>query len=270
VQNLWFTAYEVEGVEGNMLQKIFAINRKLCDTIEPLLPQVKMSPEQMRELYKETVAKAVKSKPDQVIVDAGGGKVCLFAKCIHPASRAHIIAVDASEELLKRNRDVEDKRVADLAQGNIPLEADEADVIASSWLLEHLQRPEHFFEDSRRVLKPGGYFIHLLPCKFAPFALINQALPGNIRLQLLHFFDPISKQGRGFDAFYYYCYYSGINMLLQRYGFEVVEIRLGYYQSWYFKFFLPLFLLSALYELLIQSLRVKNLAPYVLIVARKK
>ena len=253
-----------------MLQKIFDINRKLCDKIELQLPQVKTSPAEIMELYKKTVAKAVNVKLDQIIVDAGGGTQCLFAEYVDPAAKAHIIAVDASEELLRRNTDVEDKRVADLAQGSIPLEAEEADIIASSWLLEHLQKPEHFIDDSRRVLKTGGCFIHVLPCKFAPFALINQALPENIRLQLLHFFDPASKQGRGFDAFYNHCYYSGINMLLQRYGFEVVEIRLGYYQSWYFKFFVPLFLISALYELLIQSLRAKNLAPYMLIVARKK
>ncbi len=50
----------------------------------------------------------------------------------------------------------------------------------------------------------------------------------------------------------------------------MVGVHTSYYQSQYFDFFVPLYLVSALYEALIQALGVKNLCAYLLIVARKK
>ena len=45
---------------------------------------------------------------------------------------------------------------------------------------------------------------------------------------------------------------------------------LSYYQSRYFGFFVPLYLMSALYEALIRALGIRDLSAYLLIVARKR
>jgi 2-polyprenyl-6-hydroxyphenyl methylase/3-demethylubiquinone-9 3-methyltransferase len=119
--------------------------------------------------------------------------------------------------------------------------------------LEHLEDLESFVANSGRSLKGGGYFVHLFPCGRAPFALINRALPRRVSRKILYFFMPESKGICGFPAFYDRCYPSGIEGVLGRNGFEVVETRVSYYQSEYFSFFAPLYIASAAYELLVRG-----------------
>lgn len=119
------------------------------------------------------------------------------------------------------------------------------------------------------ALKSGGHFVHLFPCKFAPFALINQILPNRVSREVLHFFMPESKGICGFPAFYDRCYPSGIEGVLKRDGFEVVETHAGYCQSDYFSFFVPLYLASAAYELVVRWLGARDLRACVLVAARK-
>ncbi len=82
---------------------------------------------------------------------------------------------------------------------------------------------------------------------------MNQVLPEWLSRRLLYFFIPKSKGINGFPAYYNNCYYRAIKKLLERNGFRIVDLRPSYYQSAYFDFFAPLFLVNALYEFLVQS-----------------
>jgi hypothetical protein len=130
-----------------------------------------------------------------------------------------------------------------------------------------LASPGDFVKHSRRVLKPGGYAIHVFPCKFALFALINQLLPTTLSNKVLFYFQPEALGKSGFPAYYRDCYYSKIKQIYLENGFVLKEIYDYHSQSWYFDFFLPLFLISAGYE--IMTLPVKNLASYLLTVIQK-
>jgi hypothetical protein len=146
------------------------------------------------------------------------------------------------------------------------------DLVVSRWVLEHLQDLEAFVTGSSRSLKKGGYSIHMFPSKFAPFALINQALPKNLSRRVFDLFVP-EYQEKGihrFPAFYDRLYYSAIKALFEKHDFEVERTHLSYWQSPYFSFFLPLFVASAFYEILLYALGLKNLCAYVVVVARKK
>jgi len=211
------------------------------------------------------------SRSGQVVVDVGGGRSCPFAKYRDPAAQTKIIAVDVLEEELRQNEDVDERRAANITQG-LPFEADEIDLLVSRWVLEHLESTDNFFESSEVALKREGYSIHLFASRFAPFALINQALPDILVDKVNDFFlSRGSKSGRRrFPAVYDHCYYSGIEKLLENHGFEMVDVHLNYYQARYFSFFFPLFLANALYEMLILALGAKNLAAHILVIARKK
>ena len=249
-----------------MLHRFLATNRKACGRIQPYLPQAKKN---IFVLYEEIVARHMNARAGQIVVDVGGGKSCKFARYRDPASGTKIIAVDVSEEDLNHNTDVDETRVADIMR-DLPFDSEEADLLVSRSVLEHLEDLDSFVVNSERVLKRQGYSIHVFPSRFAPFALINRALPNFLGKKVLHFFISGSEGIQGFPAFYDDCYYSGIKGLLERRGFDVVDTRLGYYQSPYFNFFLPLFLTSAAYEMLVRALGIKNLAAYVLVVARKR
>lgn len=249
-----------------MLGRFLEFNRRICRALEGYFPQAKVY---VYGLYNEAVARRMNSRSGQIVADIGGGKSCSFAKRRDPKVGARIIAVDVSGEALGENSDVDETRVADVTR-ELPFSPEEIDLIASSSVLEHLSNLEGFVVNSRSALKSGGYFIHFFPCKFAPFAVINQILPRVVSRKLLFSLRPDMKGIGGFPAFYDNCYYSAITALLDKHGFDVVDVRFDYYQSTYYFFFVPLFLLSALYEMVISRLEIKNLSAYMLVVARKK
>ena len=250
-----------------MIRKLIAVNQKACDWLELYLPQARTAI--IGDTYERVVAKYMNSRPGQVVVDVGAGKSSPFAKYKNPALQTKIVGVDISDEELKYNVDVDETCVANIML-DLPFETEGIDLIISRAVLEHLENVESFIANSRRVLTVGGYFIHLFPSKFAPFALINQFLPNFVAKKVLYFISSEARGVQGFPAFYDRTYYSGISRLLKQYNFKVIGVHLGYYQSPYFNFFVPLFLASAIYEMLIRELGAKDLAPYVLIVARKE
>ncbi|MGI8631532.1 MAG: class I SAM-dependent methyltransferase [Solirubrobacterales bacterium] len=203
-----------------------------------------------------------------VVVDVGGGKRCDFAGLRAPGRDIRIVAVDIAPEQLEHNDDVDEKRVADVTKG-LPFGDEEADVIASRSVLEHLRDIEAFVMEANRVLKPGGYFIHLLPSKFSPVSIANQLLPNAAAKAILHFAIPGSRGKLGFPAFYDRCYPSAMERVLVGNGLEVEAMHLGFHQRDYFDFAFPLFAVNSLYELIVFSLGLRDLCAVMLIVARK-
>lgn len=248
-----------------MLQEFFSLNRKLCLKLEKFLPQVKP---RALDLYKQKVAQFMNSKSDQTIVDVGGGNLCPFAKYKEPLKKTTIIAVDLSKKAMKNNRLVDEKRVANISH-KLPFKNEAVDIFTSRWVFEHLKEPEKFIALSKSKLRQNGLHIHLFASKWAPFALLSQALPKYLPEKILHFLNPKIKDKVGMASFYNQCSYSAMRRLFEKHGFEIIETHVSYYQSQYYDFFLPLFLLSAFYEILLKTLSLKNLAAYVLIVARK-
>lgn len=256
-----------------ILDRFFEMNRSLCRRIGRFLPQSK--PIQQFEghplfrLYEKVVVRYMNSRPNQVVLDIGGGEACTFAKYRDPAVNATIVAVDVSEKAMMNNVDVNEKKVADVTE-DLSFGDQEVDLVVSRTLLEHLHNIEIFIADSNRVLKKNGYFISLFPSKFAPFALINRMLPVSLSSKLLYYLIPRGRGFTGYPAYYDRCYYSAVKSLLEKHGFEIVDVHLNYSQSHYFSFFVPLYLLSALYEIILQAVGARNLCAYVLVVARKK
>jgi SAM-dependent methyltransferase len=249
----------------NVITALMLKNKAICDAIEHYLPQAI----DYKKEYEEAIARYMNVlQPPAIIVDAGGGQKCDFARYRDIGSGVRIIAVDVSEDELANNHDVDEKRVADVTK-DLPFKTGEVDMVVSYSLFEHLRNSEAFVINSSRVLKPGGYFIHLFASKFAPFAIANQLLPTELSKRLLKMLKPESS-GIGFDAYYDKAYASAITQLLIRHGFEVVSLRTRYYQSRYWDFFVPLFLLSVLYELVVYTIDAENLAAHVLVVAKKR
>jgi 2-polyprenyl-6-hydroxyphenyl methylase/3-demethylubiquinone-9 3-methyltransferase len=241
-------------------------NTRVSIGLERYLPHARPNP---FELYADRVAALFESETPLTIADIGGGRSCTFAHLRPRGNRSRIVAVDISADELALNDQVDEKRVADVVE-RLPFADGELDAIVSSSLLEHLRDVDAFIESSARALKPGGRWIHVLPSKFAPFSIANQLLPRRLGRRVLFSLLPETQGKCGFRAYYDRCYYSALLALLERHGFEVEEVYVGYFQSWYLSFFLPAFLASALYELVIYKLGAKNLAAYLVVSARRR
>ena len=243
------------------LQAFFQANREAARKMRNYLPQREHLP--FRD-YEEVVAQYMNRLGSPVVLDVGGGRKCSFSQ--YRPLGAKLICLDISPEELAHNEDADELVLAD-ATREIPLPEASVDLVVSRAVLEHLESPQAFLQHSYRVLRPGGFCIHVLPCKFALFALINQILPHKLgRKMLLYCHQSAAARGI-FPAYYHRCYNNGMKRLFVENGFQIEEIRRYYFQSFYFEFFLPLFLLSALYEICTRPF--KNLASFLLVVAQK-
>ena len=263
-------AAAMAGRKGNtlavILRRFIEFNQSVCAKIAEHLPQRRTDP---YALYDQLAAEYMNAAQNQLVVDVGGGRTCAFTKYKDPEAHPRIVAVDVSADELAANRDADETRVMNAVDG-LPFDDEEVDLVASKTLVEHLCDTREFIAHVRRVLKPGGHTIHMFPSRFALFALINRILPAKLSTSILFFLCPGAKRISGFPAYYDKCYYSAFRSVLEERGFEITESAVCYYQSAYFTFFIPLYLLTVGYELLLYCLDVKNLCGYVVVAARKQ
>jgi len=251
----------------SLLARFIAANRRLSQATEDRFPAA--FKRHLHTLYKHKVADLLNGRPGQIVLDIGAGKDCPFLPFTKEPQGHLIIAVDNSAEQLCSNLLLERKIVADAAVRGLPFRESSIDLIVSQSVVEHLRDNAVFFENCARILRPGGLLIHTFPCKFAPFALINQLLPNKLTRRLLALFQPQWQEDCGFPAFYDRCYFSAVRALLEHNGFENAQFIFRYYQSIYFDFFFPLYTLMSAYDLLLSILQIRNLACAILVTAER-
>lgn len=249
----------------SLLRRFIRANQAFCARLEARLPTAKGHTYRQ---YPVAVAERIAADGLRRIVDVGGGKTCAFTEFTPEGWDGRLVALDISPEELRHNHSVHLRLVSDVTRG-LPMADGSVDMITSRSVLEHLASLEDFVAGAARAVRPGGYFIHWVPNKFAPFAVVNAMLPNRLAKRLLHYLDPHTVGICGFPAVYDRCYPSAMRRLFEQHGFEVLEIRPSYFQSRYYAFFAPFFLLSTFYEGTMQFLGVRNLCAHFLIVARR-
>ena len=218
--------------------------------------------------YDRTVAQYARLQQHEVVIaDIGAGNRCPFRKYISDDSRITVVGVDLSLDAMRDNLDLDEKRTADVLE-DLPFSDGEVDLLVSRSVLEHLPDVARFFLNAARVVKPGGYTIHVFPCRFAPFAIINRLLPNSWSKGLMAYLHPGNVSG--FPAYYDRCYYGAVKGVLERSGFEALDYRCSWYGSSYYTFCFPVYLVSMLYDMVVKSFASKNLTAVLLIVARKR
>jgi SAM-dependent methyltransferase len=253
----------------SLFASFIVANKRLSRATEDRLPA--MFKRHIYALYNRQVAELLNRRSGQVVLDVGGGKECPFLPYVE-APRVHlIIALDLSEAELRRNDRLDCKIVADAAAHGFPLRDGSADLVVSRSVVEHVRDNAAFFGNCARVLRSGGVMVHAFPGRFAPFALLNRALPNRLSRRLVGYLHPewLEEDNYGFLAFYHRCYFSGVQDLLERNGFENARFSLLYYQSVYFDFFFPLFVLMLGYDLIASMLGIRNLASGIIVTAER-
>ncbi len=251
---------------GSVIRKFVQWNIAVCDRIEGWLP-----PRFTRSLlyaHELTCAELMNHAPERVVLDVGGGHMCPYGEHRRLALGTRLYGLDILEEQVRANRVIDQGVVGD-AQAPLPFADDAFDLVTSRSVMEHLGDNEKFVQEIYRILKPGGHTAHVFPSRFSPFAILNQLLPSRLAHFLLYTFFPKWQDVCGFKAYYRNCYYPRMIALFRRSGFAIEKVQIRYYQSIYYKMFLPLYLIMLAYDLALWLVRARPLAAQILLVARK-
>lgn len=201
------------------------------------------------------------------VLDIGGGKTPVIPLELKASYRLRIVGMDISqEELNAAPPGCYDQAIC--GDVSTATRLPEADLAVCRSVTEHVREPGAMYANLYRALVSGGVSINFMPNKFAPFALLNAAVPNRIAKPIADFFYPQMKGGQGFPAYYRRCYPSAMGRLLRKTGFEKVEFRL-YYRSEYLSFFLPLHACELTYQLLTSRIGLPNLCETFTVIARK-
>jgi SAM-dependent methyltransferase len=215
------------------------------------------------------VLESLEALPDGgKFVDLGGGRRCVFAPAVPRGRGVRLISVDISAEELALNHVADDVMVADVSTG-LPFGDGEVDLLISRALFEHVDGVPAAVEHIARVIKPGGRTIHFMPCRNALFALVARLLPFEPLLELLHLADPSTIGQAEFDVHYDHTEPRAIAKLFRAAGFRNVRVEWTAAQADYFKAVTPLYILVALFQMVVGKLRVSWLSAYLIVSAER-
>lgn len=213
----------------------------------------------METIYRDAVQS---STTDQsLILDAGAGQ-----RCVYSDGRQRVVGADALLRELRSNNQIKFGVVADLEQ-DFPFRSNSLDAVTACYFIEHVSDSEKFIKNVAMVLRPEGMLFLLFPCRYAPFAIINRMLPNKLTSKLLRRF--VEGSHGGFPANYDNCWPSRMQRILAQNGLEVVAVELCFYQSHYYASFLPFYLCSFAYDMLMKLFKMQWTAASACIVAKK-
>ena len=219
--------------------------------------------------FERTVGEALQALPDGgTFVDLGGGRFCAYDAAIPRDRGVKLVAVDISAEELALNRTADRTVVADVARG-LPFEGGTVDLLVSRVVLEHVDGVPAAIAHIHRVLAPGGRTIHFVPGRYATFALAARLLPFKPLLKLLHFAIPASVGVVEFDVHYDETDPVALERRFREAGFRDVRVSWTAAQADYYRPVFPAYLLIVLYQTAVRLLRVRRLAAYVIVDARR-
>lgn len=215
--------------------------------------------------YDDDVACALRGLPEGgIVADIGGGRTCSFAARVPPEQDIKIVAVDVSPAELAANTTAHATLVADVSH-HIPFDDSELDLLVSRTLLEHVADVESAVREMARVLRPGGRTLHLLPCRYALFAIIARIVPFDLAKRALHTLIPESRGVVEFDVFYDRGHPRELERVFAAAGFRQVSVECTWDQASYFHAFFPVFVLVLLYQRLAEACQLRCLASYAVV-----
>jgi SAM-dependent methyltransferase len=164
---------------------------------------------------------------ESVVLDIGCGRSCgsednceyrRVLRDLRGGSR-RVIGIDV-DAAARTNPTIDDFRLMEDPR-QWPVEDNSIDLAFCDYVMEHVEDPEAFFAEWRRVLKPGGYACLRTPNSWSYIALISRLIPNRFHAKVTHFAQESRKAEDVFPV-YYRCNRRGkLTALFRRHGFDV-------------------------------------------------
>ncbi len=166
-------------------------------------------------------------QPDMCVLDVGCGKASFFPFPWKSVPRTRFIGIDPDPEAACNPHMDEFHVLSDFDRWPVPDQS--IDVSMASYVLEHVEKPESFFGNLRRVLRPGGCFLFLTPNCRHPAAIVSRLLPFSWKQRILAKTKGIADNDV-FPTFYRMNTAARLTREAQRHGFQVEHLSAREYQ----------------------------------------
>ncbi|WP_428491972.1 class I SAM-dependent methyltransferase [Rhodopila sp.] len=247
----------------NTVRKFVALNRRICQAITPR----SVHEANVFGVYRKVGTMLLSHPEVGRVLDVGAGKAWHFPEHYKKWYGIHLIGADIDAEEMRLNTALDERIVADVAKF-IPVREESVDLVMANSGMEHFADNEQFLRNVFSVLRPGGFFVAQFPSRYAPFAIVNRMLSPRLGRRLLRVTTEDATE-LGFRAFYDRTQYSSFRKMYKTIGFRELYHVPGFYSSFYFEFFVPLWCVSYLYDVVRFSIGNSNLASYHLWVLQK-
>jgi len=174
-----------------------------------------------------------------VVADVGGGKKPFFPSG-DPRVQEYVgIDIDLDELERAPTGSYDAIRACDITRPDRELTG-KFDLIICNNTLEHVLDAELGIAGLKRMLKPGGRCFLAVPCRLAPFALLNRWMPEKLKQLILFSLIP-EKRSDGFVAHYDKGTPSAYRSIIESHDAKLFYEKRFYWSS-YFTIFLPAFI----------------------------
>ena len=219
----------------------------------------------MNEFWRRVVPGLL--RPGLRVLDVGGGRAPVIASETVQRLDLKVVGLDVSEaELLAAPPgSYSEMIVGDVTDARIP---GSFDLILSQAVLEHVRDTRRAIANLTGALSEGGTMAHFVPCRNAPFAVLNRLLGNSLARRILFGIYPERQRTAGFRAYYDRCVPSELGRICLACGLEIVALE-PYFVSDYWQFFAPVHALDLSRQVIMHWLRASDLAETMVVVARK-
>jgi len=166
------------------------------------------------------------ARPEMVVLDVGCGRgnaaerfsQSPWEKCRLLKGRCkHVIGIDVSPAGHDNPMIDEFRRI----EGDQwPVETASIDLLVSDAVLEHVEKPEMYFSECRRVLKPGGYLCLRTPNRWSYMSMIASIVPNHLHAKVVSWVQPGRQALDVFPTYYQANTKRAVRRLLRTHNFS--------------------------------------------------
>jgi len=113
---------------------------------------------------------------------------------------ARRIGVDV-DPAVKTNPELDQAEIVEPGKP-LPFADQTFDLILCDWVVEHIEDPQSFADEVRRVLKIGGWFCARTPNRWSYFSIGARILSGAMEMKVLRLLQPKRREADVFPKFY--------------------------------------------------------------------
>jgi SAM-dependent methyltransferase len=221
-----------------MLRQLVKWNRNTARWLENRFPKFFSGPSYKNELD-QRIALQIEAAQPSVILEVGGIDRPLLSR----GNGYRYIGLDIEEQ--PNCYQIYDQFIVRSIEEPLELKVD---MVVSITLLEHVPNNTAAIRTMYTVLNPGGAMIHYLPSKWHPYSVALRLVGPKLQKRLIAILRPDAISVTGYPAFFDQYSPAEFEALLVRQGFVSIDIKPFYRASDYFAFFLPAYLVVALFE----------------------